>query len=191
RYNRGHPRLLFQRIAPMRRLLVLLATVLFGVFLYTVSATQADDAPKGKLKGKGTAQGQAKRVLWTTSKVIGSPEPPPDYKTEPAFPKLPKSTEPLDMASAPGTNRLFIAERYGKIYSFINKKDVDKADLAWELKGAKDSKGEPMKQPIYAITLHPKFKDNGYIYVTWIPNPETERQPKGSRVSRYSVKGDP
>src|SRR5262249_1344070 len=64
-------------------------------------------------------------------------------------------------------------------------------DLAWELKGAKDSKGEPMKQPIYAITLHPKFKDNGYIYVTWIPNPETERQPKGSRVSRYTVKGDP
>ncbi|MBI3411384.1 MAG: PQQ-dependent sugar dehydrogenase [Planctomycetes bacterium] len=173
----------------MRRLLTLLAIMFSGLFLYVAGTTQADDAPKDKAKGQ--AKGQARRVLWTTSKVIGSPEPPPAYKTEPAFPKLMKFNEPLDMASAPGTNRLFIAERYGKIYSFINKKDVAKADLAWELKGAKDSKGEPMKQSIYAITLHPKFKDNGYIYVTWIPNPETERQPKGSRVSRYTVKGDP
>lgn len=171
----------------MRRFLTLLAIMFSGLFLYVASTTQADDVPKDKLKAKG----QSKRVLWTTSKVIGSPEPPPPYKTEPAFPKLMKFNEPLDMASAPGTNRLFIAERYGKIFSFINKKDVAKADLAWELKGAKDSKGEPMKQVIYAIALHPKFKDNGYIYVTWIPNPETERLPKGSRVSRFTVKGEP
>ena len=48
-----------------------------------------------------------------------------------------------------------------------------------------------MKQVIYAITFHPKFKENGYIYVTWIPNPEKERQSKGSRVSRFTVQGDP
>src|SRR2546422_10314454 len=122
--------------------------------------------------------GLEKRVPWTTSKVIGSPEPPPPYKTEPAFPKLPKFEEPLDLTYAPGTNRLFVAGRWGKIWSFVNKKDVDKADLALEFKGAKDSKGEPMKQGIYAFTFHPKFKDNGYIYVTWIPNPETEGLPK-------------
>jgi uncharacterized repeat protein (TIGR03806 family) len=48
-----------------------------------------------------------------------------------------------------------------------------------------------MKQVIYAITFHPKFKDNGYIFVTWIPNPEKEHAPKGSRVSRFTVKGEP
>ena len=73
--------------------------------------------------------GLEKRVPWTTSKVIGSPEPPPPYRTEPAFPKLPKFDEPLDLTYAPGTTRLFVAERYGKIFSFVNKKDADKADL--------------------------------------------------------------
>ncbi len=64
-----------------------------------------------------------------------------------------KFEEPLDLTFAPGTNRLFVAERWGKIWSFVNKKDVTKADLALEFKGAKDSKGQPMKQVIYAIHL--------------------------------------
>ncbi|MCI0378694.1 MAG: PQQ-dependent sugar dehydrogenase, partial [Gemmataceae bacterium] len=135
--------------------------------------------------------GLDKRVPWTTSKVVGFPEPPPPYTTEPAFPKLPKFEEPLDMTYAPGTNRLFIAERWGKVFSFINNKEVDKADLALEFKGAKDSKGQPMRQVIYAIAFHPKFKDNGYMYVTWIPNPEKEGLPNGTRVSRFTVKGVP
>src|SRR5262249_5935547 len=125
-------------------------------------------------------------VPWTTSKVIGSPEPPPPYKTELAFPKLPKFEEPLDLTYAPGTNRLFVAGRWGKIWSFVNKKDVDKADLALELK---DDKGN--KQVLYAIAIHPKFKDNGYIFATWIPDGSKEDLPKGSRVSRFTVKGEP
>src|SRR5262245_21460410 len=107
--------------------------------------------------------GLDKRVPWTTSKVVGSPEPPPPYRTEPAFPKLPKFEEPLDLTYAPGTDRLFVAGRWGKIWSFVNNKDVDKADLALELKDAKGN-----KQVIYAFTFHPKFKDNGYLFVTWI-----------------------
>jgi uncharacterized repeat protein (TIGR03806 family) len=134
--------------------------------------------------------GLDQRIPWTTSKVIGSPEPPPPYKTERVFANL-KFDEPLDLTYAPGTTRLFVAERWGKIYSFVNKKDVDKADLVLEFKGAKDSKGEPMKQVIYAFTTHPKFKENGYLYVTWIPNSETEGLPNGSRVSRFTAKGEP
>jgi uncharacterized repeat protein (TIGR03806 family) len=136
------------------------------------------------------AFGLDKRVPWTTSKVVGSPEPPPPYKTRRAFAKL-TFEEPLDLTYAPGTNRLFVAQRWGKIYSFVNNQDVNRADLALEFKGAKDSKGEPMKQVIYAFTVHPKFKDNGYIYVTWIPNPENEGLANGSRVSRFTAKGEP
>jgi uncharacterized repeat protein (TIGR03806 family) len=140
-------------------------------------------------KPKPRPFGLDKRVPWTTSHVKGSPEPPPPYRTERAFPKL-KFNEPLDLTYAPGTNRLFVAERWGKIYSFVNSQDVEKADLALELKG-KDSRGEPMKQIIYAFTCHPKFAQNGHLYVTWIPNPEKEGLPKGSRVSRFTVKGEP
>lgn len=133
--------------------------------------------------------GLDKRVPWTTSKVIGSPEPPPPYKTENAFPKL-KFFEPLDLTYAPGSNRLFVAERKGKIYSFINKRDANKTDLALELVG-KDSKGKKIDTALYGFTLHPKFAENGYLYATWIPNTEKEGLPNGTRVSRFTVKGDP
>lgn len=129
--------------------------------------------------------GLEKRVPWTTSNVKGSPEPPPPYRTEVAFPKLPKFEEPLDMTYAPGTNRLFIAERWGKIYSFLNDKNTAKADLALHLKDG------DKKQVIYGFAIHPKFKDNGYIFVTWIPDPSKEGLPKGTRVSRFTVKDDP
>ena len=153
-------------------------------------ATSAES--EGDAKAIRKPYGLEKRTLWTTSKVIGSPEPPPPYRTAPAFPKLPNFEEPLDLTFAPGTNRLFVAGRWGKIWSFVNKKEVDHADLVLEFKGAKDSKGEPMKQVIYAIAFHPKFKENGYLFVTWIPNPEKEHQPKGgARVSRFTVKGEP
>jgi len=169
----------------------LICATLMGVTLAIVWAVSDRSEPAAAQEPKRKAFGLEKRVPWTTSKVIGSPEPPPPYRTELAFPKLPKFEEPLDLTFAPGTDRLFVAGRWGKIWSFVNKKDVEKADLALEFKGAKDSKGEPMKQVIYAIAIHPKFKDNGFIFVTWIPNPEKEGLPKGSRVSRFTVKGEP
>ena len=180
-----------QRFIGARRLFVfreddimrgwLLGVKVLGLALFLGANQNAQEPPR-------KAFGLDKRVPWTTSKVIGSPEPPPPYRTELAFPKLPKFEEPLDLTYAPGTNRLFVAGRWGKIWSFVNKKDVDNADLALEFKVDKDSKGEPMKQVIYAFTFHPKFKDNGYIYVTWIPKPDKERRakrlPRACRVSR-------
>jgi uncharacterized repeat protein (TIGR03806 family) len=164
-------------------LLLIAAAVVPGLFLLSWTAGAGQ-------KSERKAFGIDKRTPWTTSKVKGSPEPPPPYRTEPAFPML-KFDEPLDLTYGPGTDRLFVAERYGKIWSFVNKKDVAQADLALEFSGAKDSKGKPMKQVIYAFALHPKFKDNGYVFVTWIPNPEQERLAKGSRVSRFTAKGEP
>ncbi|MEY4614307.1 MAG: hypothetical protein RL179_2280 [Planctomycetota bacterium] len=171
----------------MRRKLFGLVLIATSLFLASLSIGKAELKKEPVRKEFGIE----KRTPWTTSKVIGSPEPPAPYKTELAFPKLQKFEEPLDLAQAPGTDRLFVAGRWGKIWSFVNSKESDKADLALEFKGALDSKGMPMKQIIYAITFHPKFKENGYMYVTWIPNPEKEGLEKGSRVSRYTVKGEP
>lgn len=166
----------------MRRALMIASFVAVGSMFVTWPATTAE----GEKEPVRKKSGLEKRVPWTTSKVIGSPEPPPPYKTESAFPKLPKFDEPLDMTYAPGTNRLFVAERMGKIYSFVNQQDADKTDLALELK---DDAGK--KQTIYAFTFHPKFKDNGYLYVTWIPDGSKEGLPNGTRVSRFTLKGEP
>ena len=57
----------------------------------------------------------AERTPWTTSKVVGSPEPPDPYRLELAYPKL-KLLEPLSAAVVPGSKRLMVAERPGKIW---------------------------------------------------------------------------
>lgn len=170
----------FRETCIMRRRLVFVAALTLASLTFALPAQEGGKQPVRK------DSGLEKRVPWTTSKVIGSPELPPPYRTELAFPKLPKFEEPLDLTYAPGTNRMFVAGRWGKIWSFVNKKDVDKADLALELKDAKGN-----KQVIYAFTFHPKFKDNGYLFVTWIPDGSKEGLPKGSRVSRFTVKGEP
>ncbi len=118
--------------------------------------------------------GIAKRTLWTTSRVKGTPEPPPPYRSEVAFPKMTFS-EPLDLGQAPGSDRLVIAERRGKIYSFHNQRSAEKELLV------------DLKRSIYAIVCHPKFADNGYIFVTYLVDPDKEL-PKGTKVARFTVK---
>jgi uncharacterized repeat protein (TIGR03806 family) len=118
-----------------------------------------------------------KRVPWTTSKVKGSPEPPLLYRTEVAFPKL-KFTEPLDMAPIPGSNRLAIAERWGRLFTFVNDRQTPKADLLLDLN----------KQQIYALTFHPQFDKHPYVYVTYIVKND---DPAGTHISRFTVSGDP
>src|SRR5207244_424033 len=95
-----------------------------------------------------------KRVPWTTSKVKGSPEPPAPYRSEIAFPKV-KFAEPLDLAFIPGANRIAVAQRHGKIFTFVNDPRTDKADLLLDV-----------KKTIYAIAFQPKFATNRYVYVT-------------------------
>ena len=122
--------------------------------------------------------GLDKRVPWTTSKVIGSPEPPPAYRAENAFPKI-KLFEPLDLSQPAGSDRLLLSpkRRDGKVFSFENKPTADKTDLALDLP----------KMIIYGMTFHPNFADNGYIYLTYLPNGDKEL-PNGSRVARFTVK---
>ncbi len=120
--------------------------------------------------------GIAKRVPWTTSKIVGTPDPPAPYKTTVAFPHL-KFNEPLAMTSLTGTNRLFVVERYGKIYSFPNDPDVKQADLFFDL-----------GKVIYGLALHPNFAQNGYFYVTYVTDP-TKELPTGTHLSRFQANG--
>lgn len=116
--------------------------------------------------------GIEKRTLWTTLKVRGTPDPPPPYRTEIAFPKLTFS-EPLEMAVAPGTNRLAVAERRGKIYSFVNHPQTSEKQLLADA-----------GKTVYGLAFHPKFAENGSFYVTSVLDPENP-SPKGSRLLRY------
>src|SRR6266513_2707319 len=73
------------------------------------------------------------REPWLTSRVTGSPDPPPFYITERVFPKL-KFREPLELTAMPGTDRFVLVEHEGKIFSFPNKEDCEKVDVFANMK---------------------------------------------------------
>ena len=97
----------------------LLGSALLGLAAATLAMTRTASPEEGKPQGAERAYGLKDRVPWTTSRIKGTPEPPAPYRTEPAFPGL-KFEEPLAMAFAPGSDRVFVAQRYGKVYSFPN-----------------------------------------------------------------------
>ncbi len=66
---------------------------------------------------KESAPAKSARTPWTTSRVVGSPDPPPPFKVVRAFPNL-KFEHPLFMARCPGSDRLFVGEQAGVLYSF-------------------------------------------------------------------------
>src|SRR5262245_4494023 len=147
---------------------VALFTGALGLHLAVVATTGQAEKPAAP----------PKRVPWTTSKIKGSPEPPPPYRLEVAFPKV-KFFEPLEVTAAPGSKRLFVATRPGKVYSFVPDRKTDKVDLLIDV-----------KKVVYGLTFHPKFATNGHFYVTYIVDPAKE-EPKGTRLARFQAKGDP
>lgn len=130
-------------------------------------------APNGTSKGR-RPYGLEKRILWTTSKIDGTPDPPDPYRTEIAFPKL-KFFEPLELRHIPGTNRLAVAERKGKLFSFANQRDVSTPELLVDL-----------GRTVYGFAFHPRFAENGYLYVVSVLDPNNPA-PHGTRLSRLTV----
>jgi uncharacterized repeat protein (TIGR03806 family) len=140
------------------------AAVALAVWLYPTPSTEA--APDRK------PTGIEKRELWTTSKFVGSPEPPDPFRVERVY-KF-GFNEALELAAVPGQNTWLVAERPGKVYAF----DMDPAKA--EKKLVLD-----VKHTIYGVVAHPKFKENGFIYLSEIP--DGKETPEGTKLIRYTV----
>jgi putative heme-binding domain-containing protein len=144
------------------------------------------------LSGRWAAGAEAptSRVAWTTGRVTGSPEAPPPFRLERVFTKL-KFTEPLDMDFGPG-GRVYVAEKAGKIFSFPNRGDVERADLLIDLRQIvtdwKKLTGCRGFDAVYGFAFHPKFEQNHFLYVCYaLDFPQRRQEPVGSRVSRFVV----
>ena len=125
------------------------------------------------------AQAAWAREPWLTSRIVGSPDPPPPYVSQRVFPKL-KFREPVELTAMPGTDRLVMVEREAKIYSFPNKNDCEKPDL---LANMKDLDSEIRET--YSIAFHPGFLTNRFIFVFYIYKSDL---PEGTHISRFKVK---
>ena len=122
------------------------------------------------------------RVPWTTSRIHGTPEPPPPFVVERIFPGL-TFEKPLDVTPIPGTNRLVMLEETGRMFSFVPGADVTKADVFGELTAF-----EPEVVSSYALTFHPRFAENRFVF-TWLNLDQhgAENREDGTRIVRFRV----
>jgi putative heme-binding domain-containing protein len=132
------------------------------------------------------------RTPWTTSHVVGSPDPPPPFKIVRAFPNL-KFEKPLLLARCPGSDRLFVGEQAGVLYSFSNNQDA-KAELFFDLRKELqtiDLLPEAKEvESLYGMVFHPDFESNRQCFVCYTLRGKNSRQPNlkdGTRVSRFRV----
>ncbi len=147
------------------------------------------------LKFIGPDKSEAKRLFGidkleplTTSKVHGSPEPPAPFRTKVAFPKL-KLNQPVFGSRVPGSDWM-LAGVQGKssLIRFKDSPDVESFETLLEFP----------ETIIYNATFHPKFAENGFLYIgsTGLASegfvPESEErfklfEKKSVRITRYRV----
>jgi glucose/arabinose dehydrogenase len=136
-----------------------------------------------KKENRARPYGIERRLPLTTSRVVGSPEPPPPYRVRKAFPKLNVSF-PIAVSHQPGSDRLLFIDEdwsYGPASLCRMKDDANTAEFERLLK---------YDGVAYDIAFHPDFANNGYVYVGW-----NGKQPGDSvmktRVTRYTMDRQP
>jgi putative heme-binding domain-containing protein len=132
------------------------------------------------------------RMPWTTSRVVGSPDPPPPFQVTRAFPNL-KFDHPLLLVACPGSDRFVVGEQAGVLYSFPDRPDA-KADLFCDLRSElktlhlhPEAKGV---EAVYGLAFHPDFTTNRHCFVCYTLRGSERGQRNltdGSRVSRFTV----
>lgn len=146
----------------------------------------------GFLGALGAAQEREGRVPWTTSRIAGTPDPPPPYRLVRAFPRL-TFDKPVEIVRSGDLGRLFVVQQYGRILSFPETEGVEKADLFLDLpreirgwEGVADCKGVDQS---YGLAFHPKFAENRFCYVMYTLGHKIKNKnlPRGSRISRFAV----
>jgi putative heme-binding domain-containing protein len=134
---------------------------------------------------------KADRVPWTTSRITGSPDAPPPFRAERAFPSL-TFKKPVHLVPFPGHRRYAVVEEEGMIWTFRNdpgcaspdplidlRKEILNLDKVARCKGVGSS---------YAIAFDPEFERNRRCYVMYVLAPNEKKPlPDGSRVSRFRV----
>lgn len=165
------------------------------------AAEPADaSAIRGRTPGANSASlGLKQRVPWTSSNFRGRPEPPPPLRPERIFPKL-SFRKPTVLTSAPGTDRMFVAEHAGKIFSIPAGSTSDEADLFLDVAQVVDRLNATGQQPValeavYGLTFDPQFADNRFCYVCYVVRHRDHSRGQladGTRVSRFQVsRADP
>ena len=94
---------------------MLFVAAVAGVLLMVLACHRSAAEPGGPPIGR--PYGLQKRLPWTTSRIVGSPDPLWPFRVERAFPNL-KLNYPIAVAHQPGSDRLLLitaAQSYGPV----------------------------------------------------------------------------
>lgn len=121
------------------------------------------------------------REPWVAGRVEGSPNPPAPYAVVRLHPGL-TFTSPVDLAVAPGTRRLFVAEQSGQVWSADLSASRPRAERVVDLR----QHHQPFDS-ILGFAFHPGFATNRQVFINYN---EPGGRPEGSHVSRFTVRMD-
>ena len=157
---------------------------------YILAVTPLAGLLAAALAGPGDAPkpfGIDQRTSLTTSTVVGSPDPPPPYRAKRVYPNYAPAF-PIMAKAVPGTGQLLViteAGAYGKTALYRVKDDP-----AVRTEDAVKLMDTPDDSVAYDFTFHPKFAENGFVYVGWngkAPGTKTHF----TRVTRYTMDRKP
>jgi uncharacterized repeat protein (TIGR03806 family) len=167
----GVARTMIPHNASALRTLIFLAVV--GVILSALRVEGAEEA----------AFGLDRQVPWTTSRVVGSPEPPLPYVVEKTFTNI-EWRAPIFITAEPHNDYLLIVlaggekDRPSKI---VRARDDASAAETETLLTLND-------RLIYSIAFHPEYETNGQFFV--FTHCSTGEFARTNRISRYTMTRD-
>ena len=134
------------------------------------------------------------RTPWTTSNFRGRPEPPVPFRPRRIYPQA-AFKNPTVLTSAPGTDRFFVAEQTGKIYSLPGDRQggqpqlfLDPAQLVAQLNAAG---GDPVEfEAVYGLAFPADFATSRLCYLCYVVHWKDGAKgahPEGTRVVRLKV----
>ena len=129
-------------------------------------------------------RGIEKFVPVTTSRVVGSPEPPLPYRTQRVYARQ-KTVLPMFVIHQPGSDRLLVITQDGATSNTTLRRMKDDPEATEYEKLLDDGTSA------YSIEFHPKFLENGYIYVGNNSESAGKGSPKHCRITRYTIDPKP
>ena len=84
-----------------------------------------------------------------------------------------------------GSNRLFVGEQHGQIYSFVNDPEATSASLFLDIRDRVKYDDRQNEEGLLGLAFHPDFKQNGKFYLYYTP-----KKGLASVISEFRVSDD-
>ena len=148
--------------------------------------------------GGGRPFGIPAAIPVTTNRVVGSPDPLPPFTVERVLPKAPLPC-PIAVAQQPGTDLLLViteswSYQPSRLLRIRNGPEVGEPEVLLDV-------GATGGAVHYSITFHPRFAENGYVYIgscgpyregVPLPGPDVKGVAKKMcRITRYVIDREP